>query len=175
LSKCDGDAIPLFATGIARSGCTVDVTAFPVAAGEDAWSAAEALERYLASGAPPERITVSSDAGGCLPCFDADGRVSSMEVGSASALLTTLRELLERGLPLEQALPPSTCNPARLLRPAGKGMIGIGADADLVALDATGRAQTVIIRGTMHVLDGELLRRGTFEDQGSRGAARDAQ
>jgi beta-aspartyl-dipeptidase (metallo-type) len=163
------------AIGIARSGCTVDVTAFPVAEGEDAWPAAEAVERYLASGAPPERITVSSDAGGCLPCFDTDGRVCSMEVGSAGALLATLRELLARGLSLAQALPPFTSNPARLLRLAGKGTISAGADADLVALDATGRAQTVIIRGTMHVLDGELLRRGTFEVQGSTGALRDAQ
>ncbi len=159
------------AIGIARRGCTVDVTAFPIADGEDAWSAAEAVERYLASGAPPERITVSSDAGGCLPCFDTDGRVCSMEVGSAGALLATLRELLARGLPLEQALPPFTSNPARLLRLPGKGTIAAGADADLVALDATGRAQTVIIRGTMHVLDGELLRRGTFEGHGSTGAA----
>jgi beta-aspartyl-dipeptidase (metallo-type) len=155
---------------IARHGCTVDVTAFPVAEDEDAWSAPEAVERYLASGAPPERITVSSDAGGCLPCFDADGRVCSMEVGSAGALLATLRELLARGLTLEQALPPFTSNPARLLRLAGKGTISLGADADLVALDATGRAQTVIIRGTMHVRDGELLRRGTFESQGPGGA-----
>jgi beta-aspartyl-dipeptidase (metallo-type) len=153
----------------------VDVTAFPVAAGEDAWSAPEAVERYLACGAPPERITVSSDAGGCLPCFDSDGRVSSMEVGSAGALLASLHELLARGLSLEQALPPFTSNPARLLRLAGKGTIRAGADADLVALDATGRAQTVIIRGTVHVHGGELLRRGTFENQGSKGAARDAQ
>jgi beta-aspartyl-dipeptidase (metallo-type) len=160
---------------LARSGCTVDVTAFPVAAGEDAWSAPEAVERYLACGAPPERITVSSDAGGCLPCFDSDGRVSSMEVGSAGALLASLHELLARGLSLEQALPPFTSNPARLLRLAGKGTIRAGADADLVALDATGRAQTVIIRGTVHVHGGELLRRGTFENQGSKGAARDAQ
>jgi beta-aspartyl-dipeptidase (metallo-type) len=160
---------------IARRGCTVDVTAFPVADGEDAWSAPEAVERYLASGAPPERITVSSDAGGCLPCFDADGRVSSMEVGSAGALLAALRELLARGLTLEQALPPFTSNPARLLRLAGKGTIAAGAAADLVALDATGRAQTVIIRGTVHVLDGNVLRRGTFESQGSRGVDRDAQ
>ena len=154
---------------------TVDVTAFPVADGEDAWSAPEAVERYLASGAPPERITVSSDAGGCLPCFDADGRVCSMEVGSAGALLAALRELLARGLALEQALPPFTSNPARLLRLAGKGTIAAGADADLVALDATGRAQTVIIRGTVHVLDGNVLRRGTFASQGSRGVDRDAQ
>lgn len=148
---------------LARAGCTVDITAFPVEEGEDAWSAAEALRRYLASGAPPERVTVSSDAGGCLPCFDADGRVTHMEVGAAGALLETLRELVAGGMPLDTALPPFTHNPARLLRLAGKGVIQAGADADLVALDATGAADTVIIRGSVHVRGGVAVRRGTFE------------
>ena len=151
------------ALALARVGCTVDVTAFPVAAGEDAYAAAEALTRYWQSGAPAEHVTVSSDAGGCLPCFDSDGRVTSMDVGSAGALLTTLRELLAAGISLEQALPPFTSNPARLLRLAGKGVIGVGSSADLVALDATGRAETVIIRGVVHVVGGAAVRRGTFE------------
>jgi beta-aspartyl-dipeptidase (metallo-type) len=151
------------AVELARAGCTVDLTAFPVADGEDAYPAAEALRRYLASGAPRERITVSSDAGGCLPCFDGDGRVCSMEIGSAGALLQTLRELVAGGLPLEQALPPFTANPARLLRLAGKGEIAAGADADLVALDATGHAETVIVRGEMHIRGGAIVRRATFE------------
>jgi beta-aspartyl-dipeptidase (metallo-type) len=151
------------AVALARAGCTVDVTAFPVEEGEDAYSASDALQRYLEAGAPPERITISSDAGGCLPCFDADGRVCSMDVGSAGELLKTLRELLAAGLSLEKALPAFTSNPARLLRLAGKGVIAVGADADLVALDATGAADTVIIRGAVHVRDGRAVRRGTFE------------
>lgn len=146
-----------------RHGCTVDITAFPVAEGEDAWPAAEALRRFLASGAPADRVTVSSDAGGCLPCFDADGRVTHMDVGAAGGLLETLRELVAGGLPLEDALRPFTVNPARLLRLAGKGVVETGADADFVALDATGAAATVIIRGVVHVRDGVALRRGTFE------------
>jgi beta-aspartyl-dipeptidase (metallo-type) len=151
------------ALALARAGCTVDVTAFPVADGEDAYPAAEAVERYVASGAPAERITVSSDAGGCLPCFDGDGRMLHMDVGSAGALLQTLSELRARGLSLEQALPPFTTNPARLLRLAGKGAIAVGADADLVALDATGKAHSVIIGGLVHVAAGTAVRRGTFE------------
>jgi beta-aspartyl-dipeptidase (metallo-type) len=151
------------AVALARKGCTVDVTAFPVKENEDAYGAAEAIRRYLASGAPPDRITVSSDAGGCLPCFDHEGRVSGMEVGSAGALLQTLRELLLEGMLLHQALPPFTSNPAGLLRLKGKGTIGVGMDADLVALDATGSAQTVIILGEVHVQRGIAIRRGTFE------------
>ena len=151
------------AVELARGGCHIDVTAFPVHEGEDAYSAAESLQRYLASGAPPEHFSISSDAGGCLPCFDSFGRVSSMEVGSAGALLATLRELGERGVALEQALPALTANPARLLRLGGKGRIAAGLDADLVALDATGAARTVIIGGVVHVQDGVVLRRGSFE------------
>jgi beta-aspartyl-dipeptidase (metallo-type) len=154
------------AVALARRGCVVDVTAFPVAEGEDAYDAAEAVERFLGSGAPPGSITVSSDAGGCLPCFDADGRVCRMEVGSSGALLATLRALLERGLPLADALPPFTTNPARLLRLAAKGTIAPGADADLVALDAAGAAHTVIVRGEIHVADGRTVRGGMFEQNG---------
>ena len=152
------------ALSLAKQGCSIDITAFPVDEGQDAYGAAEALQHYLASGAPPERVTVSSDAGGCLPCFDADGRVSHMDVGSAGALLATIRELVAAGMPLETALPAFTTNPARLLRLAGKGTIEPGADADLVALDATGGADTVIIRGEVHVRDGSAVRRSTFEN-----------
>ena len=151
------------AVALARAGVTIDVTAFPVAEGEDAYAAADAVMRYAASGAPPERITVSSDAGGCLPCFDGEGRVCKMEVGSAGALLATLRELLARGMPLEAALAPFTSNPARLLRLGAKGAITVGADADLVALDADGAVRSVIVRGELHVQDGLAVRRGTFE------------
>jgi beta-aspartyl-dipeptidase (metallo-type) len=151
------------AVELARRGSTVDITAFPVEAGEDAWPAAEALERYLASGAPPDRVTISSDAGGCLPCFDADGHVTHMDVGSAGALLATVREAIERGLALETVLPAVTSNPAKLLRLSRKGMVAAGNDADLVLLDAQGAAHTVLVRGQIHVRDGAPVLRGTFE------------
>ncbi|MFO1394288.1 MAG: beta-aspartyl-peptidase [Steroidobacteraceae bacterium] len=151
------------ALDLARRGCTIDVTAFPVEEGEDAWSAADAVRRYLDAGLPAERLTVSSDAGGCLPCFDADGRVAHMDIGDAGALLATIAELESAGVPLARVLPAFTSNPARLLRLPGKGVIEVGADADLVALDPVGRAHAVIARGVVHVRDGVLERRGTFE------------
>jgi beta-aspartyl-dipeptidase (metallo-type) len=155
----------LFAEAIelARRGSTVDITAFPVEEGDDGYAADEALALYLASGAPADRVTVSSDAGGCLPCFDADGRVSRMGVGSAGALLAALRAALDRGLSLAAALPAFTSNPARLLRLATKGAIAVGNDADLVVLDARGAVHTVLVGGIVHVQDGQPLRRGTFE------------
>jgi len=151
------------ALALARDGATIDLTAFPVADGEDAYTAADALARYLDSGLPAERITVSSDAGGCLPCFDDDGRVCAMDVGTAGALLQTLATLTARGVPLPRALPAFTSNPARLLRLAGRGVIAAGAAADLVVLDAAGAARTVVVRGQIHWRDGAAVRRGTFE------------
>lgn len=148
---------------LAKRGSTVDITAFPVEEGEDAWPAAEALERYLASGAPPDRVTISSDAGGCLPCFDADGHVTHMDVGSAGALLETVREAMARGLPLESVLPAVTSNPAKLLRLEAKGIVAVGADADLLVLDAQGAVGILLVRGEIHVRDGSPVVRGTFE------------
>jgi len=116
-------------------GCSVDITAFPVADGEDAWSAADALERYWESGAPADRVTVSSDGGGCLPVFDADGQVVSYDVGDCAALLDTVRVLLRRGHALEKVLPPFTSNVAALLRMDDVGGVSVGRRSDVVSLD----------------------------------------
>jgi beta-aspartyl-dipeptidase (metallo-type) len=151
------------AMALADQGCTVDLTAFPVEEGEDAWRAEEALVRYLDAGLPPTRITVSSDGGGCLPVFDAEGRVSAMEVGAPSAASDTLRALLCAGQPLERVLPAFTSNPARLLRLGRKGHLGAGADADLVVLDRAGAVADVMARGRWHVRGGHAVTRGTFE------------
>jgi beta-aspartyl-dipeptidase (metallo-type) len=151
------------AMALAERGATVDVTAFPVADGEDAWSAADALGRWHDAGLPSHRITVSSDAGGCLPVFDEEGRVHSMDVGAASALATTLAELVARGRPLEQVLPPFTSNVADLLRLPAKGRLHPGADADLVVLDERGAVQDVMARGRWHLRDRTTVVRGTFE------------
>lgn len=151
------------AIALAHHGCHVDITAFPVNEVEDAWSADDALLRYLDAGAPPERVSISSDGGGCLPTFDTDGRISSMEVGSPAALALTLRALLARGVPLERVLPALTSNPARLLRLPQKGGISVGMDADLVVLNSDGGVQDVMALGKWHVQDNVARVVGTFE------------
>jgi beta-aspartyl-dipeptidase (metallo-type) len=151
------------ALALAERGCTVDITSFPVAEDEDGWSAVAAVTRYLAAGLPPERVTVSSDGGGCLPVFDREGRVVEMDVGRPASLIETLGGLVECGQPLERALPPFTSNPARLLRLTRKGRLAVGADADLVVLDERGGAAEVMARGRWHVRGGRAVVRGTFE------------
>ncbi len=148
---------------LARSGSNVDVTAFPVEKGEDAWSAADAVLRFFESQIDPARLTISSDGGGCLPVFDANGRVAHWGVGSPSALIETLRELLTRGLALEKILPLITSNVAEFLRLEGRGRIAIGAHADLVVLDESSAISDVMACGRWHVIDGRPVVLGPLE------------
>jgi len=151
------------ACSLAREGVTIDITAFPIGPDEDAWPADEALMRYLDAGSPPELVTVSSDAGGCLPVFDDDGRVTAMDVGEPMALATTLRRMLAGGSPLARVLPAFTSNVARLLRLGRKGHIAEGGDADLVVLSADGAVNDVMAGGAWMVRDGRPLVQGPFE------------
>ncbi len=146
-------------------GCTIDVTAFPVGENEAAWSAADAIRIFLDKGLPPERLTVSSDGGGCLPVFDADGRISSMDVGDASALFDTIRELCRDGLALEAILPFFTRNPAALMRLADKGCVASGNAADLLVLDGDLSLWGVMARGQWHRRNHEQLEHGFFEGE----------
>ena len=129
---------------LARRGCTIDVTACPPAV-TDELSAADAWRRYAEADLPPERLTISSDSGGCMAAFDADGSPVGMEIGLPETLADTLTELLESGLPPADVLPAFTSNPAGLLRLARKGRIAAGADADLVVLD---RGHSRLFRAT---------------------------
>jgi beta-aspartyl-dipeptidase (metallo-type) len=121
------------------------------------------LQRYFDSGAPAERVSVSSDAGGCLPCFDAQGRMSHMDIGSPGALLATIGELLARGLPLQQILPAFTRNVAELLRLPRKGVLAAGADADLLVLDEQSRICDVMLGGRWQVREGQAVARGPLD------------
>jgi beta-aspartyl-dipeptidase (metallo-type) len=151
------------ALALTQRGCTIDLTAFPVAEGEDAWSAADGLVRYLDAGLPPGRITISSDGGGCLPKFDAEGRVTEMDVGQPSSVADTLKLLLACGQSLDRILPAFTSNPAGLFRLAHKGRLEPGSDADLAVLAEDGGIADVMARGRWFVHEGKAVVRGVFE------------
>lgn len=151
------------AMAIAKDGVPVDITDFPVDEDEDAWTAADALERYWESDAPTTKVTVSTDGGGCLPVFDDERNVIAMDVGDSRALSRTIAELLSRGHALGTILPPFTSNVAEALRLHGKGWIEAGADADLVVLGDDHLPRHVMARGAWMVRDGVPVRRGTFE------------
>lgn len=151
------------ALDLVERGCHVDLTAFPVDDEEDAWTAAEGLVRYHDRGLPPDRLSVSSDGGGCLPRFDAEGRIAGADLAAPGALFATLRELLRGGVPIDRALPAFTSNPARLLRLQGRGTITPGAAADLLVVDGELSLRDVMVGGQWHLRDGEIRVRGPFE------------
>jgi beta-aspartyl-dipeptidase (metallo-type) len=136
------------AVALTGRGVTIDVTAFPPGPLDDpGLSAASALAAYFGSGGPSDRVTCSSDGGGCLPVFDANGSLVSMDVGRPTTLLDTVRELVGLGVGLDVALRPFTSNVASLFRFGAKGTIAPGRDADLVVLGRDLKVETVMARG----------------------------
>ena len=148
---------------LAARGCPIEATAFPVAEDEDAWSAEAAVELYLAANLPLNRLTISSDGGGCLPVFNDEGRMTSMEVAQPGSIAECLQNLLRNGLLLEQVLPFFTSNVADTWRLPNKGRIAIGYSADLVTLSASGVPESVMLGGEWHQWLGRRLIRGPLE------------
>jgi beta-aspartyl-dipeptidase (metallo-type) len=133
------------AKAISERGVTVDVTAFPEE--EGIYTAEESIERWLQAGLSMERITCSSDGGGCLPVFDEEGCMIEMDVGRPSSIFHSLRTLCDAGQKLEVVLPAFTSNVARVLRLSQKGRLAYGQDADLVVLSAGGDIEAVMSDG----------------------------
>lgn len=151
------------AVELARDGSTVDITAYPVAEDEDGWAADVALVRYLDSGAPQEQVTISSDGGGCLPVFNAQGEMLHMDIGRPSSLIDTLQTLLSSGVPLEAALPAFTSNVARILRLHDRGRIKVDSAADFIVLDDEDSISDVMVAGIWHRQAGVQTVFGEFE------------
>lgn len=151
------------ALDLTRDGATVDITAYSVSKEEDAWSAEDALFKFLESGAPADRVTISSDGGGCLPVFNEQGEITEMDVGRPESLAQTLGRLLAGGAELDQVLPAFTSNVAKILRLHDRGRIASGCAADLVVLGDDDRIHDVMIAGIWHVKDGRQQIFGQFE------------
>ena len=147
---------------ITRQGCYIDISAFPVEEDEDGLRADESLVRYLANGGDPDLITISTDSGGCLASFDADGNPSGLDYGRSDDLVLSLSKSAKQ-LGLEAALPAFSSNPARLMRFHQKGRLAVGMDADLVLLDNNFGIGSVMALGRWMVREGQPVVCGTFE------------
>ncbi|KIG11713.1 Isoaspartyl dipeptidase [Enhygromyxa salina] len=147
---------------------SMDLTAFPADDVGDGLSAADAIAAWKRAGLPLERLTCSSDGGGCMPHFDHQGQLHGYGVGQCATLLDTVRAARrDHGLELAELLPLFTTNVARLLRLRGKGELVVGADADLLILvdrdDQPLQLDGVIGRGVWLVREGSPQVVGPFE------------
>lgn len=144
-----------------KMGGTIDFTADTL----QSPGTASVVMSALAQGADPSRITMSSDAGGSQPRFDAAGNCTGLTYETSEILLGELRRFVcEEGLPLEQALAFFTANPAALLKLQGrKGCIAEGADADILVLDENLQVNDLWAKGKTAVHDKEFIIKGYFE------------
>jgi len=165
-----GRSPDLFASAIsyAKKGGLID---FTTSAPE--WSfqkgnvkSSKALKQIIEHGVPADRVSFSSDGQGSLPRFDDKAIFQGLGVGEVASLFKEVKDAVnEENIPLEIALPVITSNPARNLRLTRKGSIQVGNDADLVVLDETFDADTVISRGKIMVRSKKIMVRGKFEEQ----------
>ena len=146
---------------MADMGLTVDVTAFP--GDEESYSAPEAIDRWLHAKRPITQITCSSDGAGCLPVFDEDGRITSMDIGQPMALTEAMGEVLDMGHDPATVFSIFTQNAATTLGLHGKGSLAIGTDADLVVLNEAHQPIAVMARGQWVVREGQPHLKGPFE------------
>jgi beta-aspartyl-dipeptidase (metallo-type) len=160
---------------LVTEGCHIDLTAFPLdeESGDEAsahdeprdngYSIVEAVTRYMDKKLPMDKLTVSSDGGGCLPEFDHQGILQKLDFARCQSLPTALGELLAIGVDTEQAISLFTRNAAQLYRLQDKGVVAVGADADLVTLDDQFQISDVMCRGIWHKKSGTQLKKGLWE------------
>jgi len=149
---------------LTKHGCTVDLTAFPAGSDDSGWSAEAAVALYFEKGCDQQKLTISSDGGGCMPSFDAQGELLKMSFAQSSAMAVTLKAMLELDLPIEKILPLMTSNVASLLKFHHKGRIETGLDADLLVLNDNHEIDSVMANGAWHIRQGQQLIHGLFEE-----------
>lgn len=122
------------------------------------------MELLGRDGVSVDHVTLSSDAFGSQPKFNAIGECIGLTYASPEYLHKTIKSLVRRGLPLEQAIKLLTSTPADLLGQKGKkGCVAAGADADLLILDENLDIDSLFARGKTAVWQGEIIMKGRFE------------
>ena len=148
---------------LVRRGGYFDMTAGST--DEDMEIGAEKIMELLSwEGMSTEHLTLSSDAFGSQPKFNEQGECIGLTYCSPKYLHLTIKSLVHRGLPLEDAIKLLTSTPAELLGKAGvKGCVAEGADADLLVLDEKLDIDSLFAKGQTAILNKEITLKGRFE------------
>jgi len=125
----------------------------------------KAIKLLMDAGVPLSNITISSDGGGSLPDFDAEGNLISLLVGDMASIYREMKEaVLQDGLAIELALQPVSSNVASIFKLKGKGNIKEGYDADILMLSSQDLSiKHLLSRGEVLIEDGVFTVLGTFE------------
>ncbi|WP_446899038.1 beta-aspartyl-peptidase [Clostridium sp. LBM24168] len=147
----------------AKIGGFIDITTGIKNENNTSVSASELYTSMLKENISPYHITMSSDAGGSMPIFDGNGNLAKLTVGLPTTDMETIRESIQRGISLENAIIPFTSSPAQLLKLKGKGQIKEDFDADILLLDKKLNLYCVIAKGKIMVNNYRPVIYGTFE------------
>jgi beta-aspartyl-dipeptidase (metallo-type) len=142
------------AADFACSGAWIDITASTtpelIAAGDIA--ALDAMRMLMEDGAPAERISISSDAGGSLPVYE-NGVLTGLTAAGPDSLLDVFCEAAATGTEAATlVLAALTRNPANALGLHDRGRLEAGARADLLLFDPASNQLTGVMS------DGNWLR-----------------
>ncbi len=148
-----------------KRGGYLDITAGSLDFKEDLQESLEAVSELRRRGMPMERVTLSSDGNGSLPLFDASGKMTSIGVSSISGIYHNLVHLVQHyGFDLETAVRLGSANVAEHLCLKRKGHLKEGMDADIIVIEEKTLAlRHVIAKGKVMMLNGEILKKGTYE------------
>lgn len=134
---------------------TVSTTPELIAAGD--LPALDAFKQALTRGAPAQRVTFSSDAGGSLPVYE-KGELRGLTAASPMSMLALLQEAMTREPELvAEVIAALTLNPATALALPEVGRLRSGGRADLLLIDpAQGELQAVMCGGRWLLREGQL-------------------
>lgn len=124
-----------------------------------------AFVHFRQHGVSADKVLISSDGNGAPPKEERGENkpkvANYMPVGALHQCWARL--IRDEGVPLEEALMAVTSNPARVAGLGNKGMLEPGKDADLLVIDEDLSIASVMARGEFFVRDGEIIRRGMFD------------
>ena len=163
----------LFAQAIefAKMGGTIDITSGigPNYGLEGAIKPSVAIRMCVEAGVDIERVTMSTDANGCMAVYDAAGVFTGLFVTTVESMYAEFCDLVKlEKLPLETALRVITSSPAICIGMyPRKGTVQQGADADFVLLNADLGIEAVYAKGKLAANKGGALLHNEFEKTAS--------
>ena len=142
---------------LAKKGAFVDITADE--------ETGKWVQYYKQNQGDLNQLTISSDGNGSMPEFNEKGELTGFGVLTQRTLFEqVVSAVKDHDLPLTEALPLVTSNPARALRLERKGALVEGFDADILLLDKNSlEIEHVFAKGRHMLRNKEILIKGTFE------------
>ncbi|MDP4182834.1 MAG: beta-aspartyl-peptidase [Bacillota bacterium] len=142
-----------------KIGGNIDLTAGDI--GDKGYNAPEALAIIKERNLSLDRVTITSDGNGSIPCKNGE-----FGVGKPSMLFDDIKtSISEERLSFEDVFKTVTINVAKLLKLyPQKGTLQEGSDADILILEEAGlNVSSLLINGETFIKEGKQVKRGRYE------------